>query len=385
MKKISNDSKIDFMHFIIKLIIIGIILFTVIQLTAGYIIGIIYPDLAENASDYLTDSMGHSYCGTFFITMLISKSFKSIAAYNTFMDKTIIPSPYNYILQGISIINIIIILILIYKIFKSAKNKELYKKNTPTFIIILGVLYLINNIIAELSYLEIKYLKEYATGFYATTSYYPQIYHIFAIPVIIISAGLIFKHYELNLTKDNTKKIDTFIKVLNILIISISSIFITYRLGIRTYELISTILNKHISIRLPFYGYMMDLPYEYALNQSGYLKLVILRYIKDLPSFIASFISVILFSKILLSCIHNHINTKENIKRINISLICLLIASIVLNVLGLYEINILHQYFTEPYKSAVYTIAIRSFCEPLLYGLILYLFKVFIKTLPKEN
>ncbi len=385
MKKTNNNSKIDFIHFLVKLIIIGIILFIIIQLTAGFIIGSIYPDLVENAKDYINDSIGHTYCGTFFITMLISKNFKSITDYNSFTNQAIIPSPFNYILNGISIINTLIILVLIYNIFKKVKNKELFEKNAPNLIIILGFLYLINNIIAELSYFEIRFYKEYATGLLATTTYYPQIYHIFVIPVIIISAGLIFKHYELNLKNNNPKKIDTIIKILNILIITISSIFITYRLGIRTYELIATLLNKHISIRLPFYGYMMDLPYEYALSQSGYLKLITLRYIKDLPSFIASIISIVLFSKILLSTTHNHINTKENTRRINISLISLLIASIILNALGLYEINILHKYFTEPFNRAVYTIAIRSFCEPLLYGLMLYLFKVFIETLPKEN
>ena len=51
------------------------------------------------------------------------------------------------------------------------------------------------------------------------------------------------------------------------------------------------------NIRLPFYYYIFDLPKNYAASASSYSKLVILRFIKDLPVFIASSISLIKFGK----------------------------------------------------------------------------------------
>ena len=379
----NNDKKINFIYFFIKLIIIGVILFTIIQLGAYYFINTIYPNNQINT--YNEDFIGHYYCGTFFIEMLISRNFKSIFAYTKYTSLSKLPTLLKYFTDLIIIINSFTIIILIFIIFKRIKNKELFKNKTPSITIILGILYLINNLISELSYLDIRYLKDYAKGFLATTTYYPQIYHIFAIPIIIISTGLILKHYELKINNQNTKIIDRIIKILVVLIISVSFIFIYYRLGIRVYELFATIFNGKISIKLPYYGYLMELPYESAISQSGYLKLVILRFIKDFPAFIASIISIILFIKILIDSIHNKINTKINNKRINISLICLFVSSLIFNILGIFEINILHQYFTEPFNNAVYTVGLRSFCEPLLYGLFLYFFKVFINLIPKEN
>ncbi len=384
MKKIANDDKLHFIHFLIKLIFIGTIFFFIVEIGTSSIIKLLYPDLELNS--YLSnDFIGHYYCGTFFIEMLISKNFKSVKAYELFLNKSKLTPILHIFSNIITTILTITILILIYLIFKKIKNKEVFNKGISNYLIILGILYLINNIIAEFNYLEIKYLKDYAVGFLKTTTYYPQIYHIFVIPIIIISTGFIFKHYELNINQKSTKMIDKLIKTLIILIGSVSSIFILYRLGIRVYELTGALLNRDISIKLPFYGYMMELSYDYALSQNGYLKLVILRFIKDLPCFIASIISVTLFIKILLSSVNNHINTKKNMKRINICLISLFIASIIFNILGLLEINILHENFIDPFNGAVYTIALRSFCEPLLYGLVLYFMKIFINILPKEN
>ena len=140
-----------------------------------------------------------------------------------------------------------------------------------------------------------------------------------------------------------------------------------------------TITNNKYSIRLPFYYYMFDLPRDFAINNSSYIKLVALRLIKDLPVFIASIISIIMFVKIIKSSINGRVISKENNKRYKTISISLLISSIIFNLLGLLEVKLYNSSFLYQYKEATYTIAIRSLSEPLLYAFFIYIFKHYIE------
>lgn len=140
------------------------------------------------------------------------------------------------------------------------------------------------------------------------------------------------------------------------------------------------LMGKSINIKLPFYYYLMELPKEFAISSESYLKLAVLRFFKDLPVFIASSLSIVMFAKIILSYIKNKIVSKENKNRYMIIFISLAISSVVLNLLGLYEVNIFNNEFLYQYKEAVYTIAIRSLIEPLLYAFYIYLFKYYIES-----
>jgi hypothetical protein len=63
--------------------------------------------------------------------------------------------------------------------------------------------------------------------------------------------------------------------------------------------------------------------------------------------------------------------------------ISLAISSIILNVVGLFEVNLLQNEFLYQYKEAAYTIAIRSLSEPLMYAFFIYLFKYYIESTTK--
>ena len=127
----------------------------------------------------------------------------------------------------------------------------------------------------------------------------------------------------------------------------------------------------------------MELPKEFAISSDSYLKLAALRFFKDLPVFIASALSIIMFVKIILSYIKNKIVSKENKNRYMIIFISLAISSIILNVVGLFEVNLLQNEFLYQYKEATYTIAIRSLSEPLMYAFFIYLFKYYIESTTK--
>ena len=371
INKLNNNKNNHYINLYTKLIMIILLL---IELSGNIFIKNI------NAN-YTKDLFNHFYCGTFFIKITKSANFISEKAFNTYNDMIKIPNIINYF----SLLLIIITIILIFIFLNRIDKKKLLNNNSSNIIISLGILYLINNLIVETSYLDMQYLKEYATGFLKTATYYPQIYHIFIIPTIIICYGLILKNYE---NRNNPKYIETISKVTKIiiaLIILISGLFIAYRFSTRLSELIFTLNNKNIIVKLPFYGYLIELSKSLAITEEGYSKLIIFRFIKDLPLFITSITSIVLFISILFKAIKGKINNRKNLKKLNFILGLLIFSSIYFNIMGYFEINILHKYFLSPYNNAIYTLAIRSYTDPIIYALIIYIFKKFIQIFPKEN
>ena len=70
--------------------------------------------------------------------------------------------------------------------------------------------------------------------------------------------------------------------------------------------------------------------------------------------------------------------SKENDKRYKIIFISLIVASLLFNIIGIFEVNYLNNNFLYQYKDATYTIAIRSLTEPLFFGFFIYVFKHYI-------
>ena len=380
-KSIEKHNK--FIHFVEKWIIIGIILFLIVQLTAVGIVDIFIPKenrLSENQyEDYNKDYIGHWYDGTFFINMTVKENFESQEKYNEMIDEYHNDTLSKICLVSGTICSISGIALLIIAAFKE-KKKKLLEGNTPIIIVIAGLLLLLFKIIEEIDlFIDTRYYKKYSIGFLNTTRYYPQIYSIFIIPILLICLGLIYRQKQrkdLNLSLNRNEKI---IKIICWLIAVVGFSFITFRLGIRIYELIMILLNKDMNIRISFYYFIFDLPKEFAITNTSYLKLVILRFIKDLPIYISSTISLILFIKILLSSTKNKIVSKENNRRYKIIFILLFISSLIFNILGLIEVNILNNEFLYQYKEAKYTIAVRSLTEPMLYGFFIYIFKHYVE------
>ena len=375
------EKRNHYIHFIEKWVLIGIILFIIVQLTAIGIINIFTPKsqrLTENQyEEYNKDYIGHWYNGTFFINMTVKENFESFEKYDEMIEKqhNDLGSKICSTLGGVTLITSLSLLCV--AAFKERK-KKLLEGNTPNYIVLGGLFLLLCKIFEEFDlFIEVSYWNKYSKGFLSTVSYYPQMHYIFILPVLLILLGLLLRQKQrkkLKLSLNNNEKI---IKVINILTITVGLSFILYRFGVRLFELVN--INSNINIRLPFYYYIFDLPRSYATTASSYSNLIILRFIKYLPVFVASTISVILFYKIVVSSIKGKILSKENNRRYKIIFISLILASLIFNILGIFEVRLINNDFLYQYKEATYTIAIRSLTEPLFYGFFIYLFKHYIE------
>ena len=376
-----KDNKDYFIHFVEKWFIIGIILFIVVQISAGVIIKSTFPnEQKESYERYQENYLGHWYDGTFFITMTVDDNYETQEKYKEMLNdyhSNIRQDIYFYAGTVCSIFSIVFIGISIY----NERKKKLLVGRAPLFIMLAGIFYLLYELFEQADlYLLVHTEANYAKGFLSTATWYPMVHNIFIIPGLLILMGLIFRQVQKTKLKESTKNNERIIRIIIGLIIAIGFSFILYRLGIRIYELVMLFVGKNINIRIPFYYYLLELPKDFAISNSSYLKLVVLRFFKDLPVFIASIISIIVFVKIILSYIRNEIITKTNKKRYMIIFISLLISSIILNVVGLFEVNLLQNEFLYQYKGATYTIAIRSLSDPLMYAFFIYLFKYYIES-----
>ena len=379
-----KDNKDHFIHFIEKWFIIGIVLFIIVQITAGIIIKSTFPEeQKESYERYQDNYIGHWYDGTFFITMTVDDNYETQEKYKEMLNdyhSNIRQDIYLYAGTVCSIVSIVFIGISIY----NERKKKLLVGRAPSFVILAGIFYLLYELFEQADlHLLVHTEATYAKGFLSTATWYPMVHNIFIIPGLLILMGLLFRQVQKTKLKESTKNNERIIRIIIGLIIAIGFSFILYRLGERVYELVMLLMGKSINIKLPFYYYLMELPKEFAISSDSYLKLVVLRFFKDLPVFIASALSIIMFVKIILSYIKNKIVSKENKNRYMIIFISLAISSIILNVVGLFEVNLLQNEFLYQYKGATYTIAIRSLSEPLMYVFFIYLFKYYIESTTK--
>ena len=367
-------------HFIEKWFIIGLVLFFIIQV-GGYIVieKVLYGDVQEFSEDFQEDYIGHWYDGTYFINMTISENFESKEKFEE-MSNNYNNNIYRDICECIGMPCMLIGLgFILIAAYKERKNK-LLEGRTPIYIILGGAFFLFYKIFEEADmFIDAWYYGRYSKGFLSTCTYYPQIYNILTIPGLLIALGLILRQKQKKDLCLSTKNNERLIKILIGCIIVIGCSFIGYRFGVRTYELVSNLVGKNMNIRVPYYYFMLDIPVNFAKSGSIYTKLVILRYFKDLPVFISSTISILLFSKILGTSLNGKLVSKENDKRYKIIFISLFISSIILNLVGLLEVNYFQNNFLYQYSEATYTIAIRSLSEPLLYAGFIFIFYYYIE------
>lgn len=370
-EKIKKNEKI--IKFIAKWFLIAVVLFFIIQLCGGIVIKTVTgSDNKTSYERFQSDYIGHWYNGTFFINMMISENFENKDTYKNYI-KEIEQNEVRKTSNTISYISMIITLSLLIFCFVRNHKKKLIEGITPICVLLTGLFYLITNFINQIPfYIDAKLYAKYATGFLSTVKYYFQSYYILTIPTLLISLGLVLLYI-----KNKSKTIENIIKIYTGLFITIGLSITSFRLGTRIYELIMNLSGNIVNIRLPFYYYIFELPFKFAKTPSAYTKLVVLRFIKDLPVFITTIITILLFSKILLSTLNNKIISKENDKRYKIIFISLITSSIIFNLLGLVEVKLLNNNFLYQYQEATYTIGIRSFCEPIYYGVYIFLFKHF--------
>ena len=79
----------------------------------------------------------------------------------------------------------------------------------------------------------------------------------------------------------------------------------------------------------------------------------------------------------------DRITVNENRGLNRIMIISLTVSSVLFNVLGIIEVQMLNSDFTGNYRGVFYTIGIRANCEPLVYVLFIYMLGLFEQSYKK--
>ncbi|MBQ4487217.1 MAG: hypothetical protein II936_09465 [Oscillospiraceae bacterium] len=366
--------------FVFVTLIVGVALFFISQ-AVFYVFVVDDEERAEMFSGGGSDSsvtldkyLGHDYCSTFYVWLTVGNNYGTVenfeAAGNVnravggVVDNTIVTAAP------------ILFFICMFIAFRKADKKRFFGQSGWQLIMTAGIALLIKNIWTIIKQIYILNAEQpYVTGIFENRRYYFQIYHYLGIPALVIMTALITGQHSLNIQKrsadGNTKALIALAAVMGI----VSAGFMLLRLVTRIYEIVC---SKTHDAMLPFYSDLLTFPRELAESPEVYRGLLIFRLLKDLPVFISSTVTVILLIKIMLSSARNEINTQENMKRFNICMAVLFISSLIYNILGLHEVNVLNHHFSGIYGSVIYTIGLRALCDPTLYAVILWFVKTFV-------
>lgn len=364
-------------YFIVKMLVIGLVLFMAAQLAAV----VFLVDDDNDPDGYADEFLGHCYCGTFFVTQTVENTYGSAEAAEQAKARN--NTDAGSAEMVIEVILTAVTLICLFLALRCGDKKVIFAHRGSRFFIIAGISYALMNILSEyVLYSSENDLRNYYVGIFADLRYYCQLYNVLAIPFIIFCCGSVLRQHERILHGQSIRGNSITLKATAIGLLIVAFGFMLYRFGVRVYELIMILAGKEISVRLPFYYLFLELPYELAKTSEDHTKLIVFRFVKDLPVFAASAFTVLALSKVLFSAANGKINTAKNRKRIIISIVALIISSLLFNVLGVFEVRLLNSGFTGIYGDVVYTVGIRSFCEPMLYALALWIFLVYIRCVP---
>ena len=381
---VKAHKKIHIVSFTFMALIIAVILFFISQ----FIFAVFIADDAERAemlgqnetaSEVTVDEfLGHDYCGTFYIWLTVGNNYGSVANYEAAVNATelTMKKPMGIADNIIITAAPVMLFICIFTAFRKADKKRFFGQNGWRFIMTAGIAMLIQGIWSVIKQIYLMNVEQpYVIGIFENRRYYCQVYHLFGIPALIIMTALITIQHTLNVQKKDTAANSKALMALSALMGIVTAAFILVRLITRVYEIIN---YKTHDAMLPFYSDLLTLPRELAGSPEIYRNLLIFRLLKDMPVFISSAVTVVLLIKIMRSSARNEINTPKNMKRFGISMLLLFISSLIFNILGINEVNMLNEHFSGIYGSVVYTIGLRALCDPVLYALILWFAKTFV-------
>lgn len=383
--------RIHTVSFTFLALIVGAVLFFIIQfLFAMFVVDdedrAAISESDETVSEEALDTfLEHDYCGTFYIWLTVGNNYGSVGNYDAANDAA---NNARRAMKGIVDNTVttsapILLLICMLIAFRKADKRLFFAHNGWRFLMTAGIALLIQNIWSVIKQiLSINAVQPFVTGIFENRRYYCQVYHFFGIPALIIMTALITRQHTLNVKKKDTSANSKALKALSVLMGTVTAAFILVRLITRVYEIIN---YKTHDAMMPFYYDLLTLPRELADSSETYRELLVFRLLKDMPVFISSAVTVIMLIKIMLSSARNEINTPQNMKRFNISMLLLFISSLIFNILGLHEVNLLNEHFSGIYGSVVYTIGIRALCEPALYAVILWFVKTFVGICGKSD
>lgn len=351
-------------YFVLKAILCGAAFFFAFQLIVSTLTA------QREQTDYGSRMFyGHYYSGTFFIEMgveHIKDGFPEAMAEHTMTGNILNISGIGLLTAGI---------VCLFFMIRNAAKGKLYTKTSYIILFISSACFLFGTVTGEILVLkDISIMTKYTTDIFSTASYNFRPFYIFALPCIVLAGGMVLRYIQ---TADKQKMRIGF-KIFGTGLFVCAAAYLIWKGFFHTNDLISLSQNsgKNMAVRIPFYNMYMDLPSDCANSSEAYTDLVVFRFFKELPVIVSAVISLVMMGKVIFSYSGEIVNTKANRRFIRIAVIALAVASLLYNVLGIVEVNMLHETFNGLYGNAYYTIAIRGLCEPLAYALYIFVFGV---------
>lgn len=390
------------------------------------------PEPASEESPFLC----HEYCGTFFVEINRDNSFASPEAYTAYCEqynaepekaplaealittiigsailiallvlhltkklpaflnnrwaKALIAGVGLFILTGQAGVAVTVLMsVCLFLALRCGAKKTVFCKHASDFFLIGGLLWLGGDLATEVRViLHTKERGEGMIGVFSQPVYYCQLYRFTLITVLILCCGLMLRQHELHLANADTKRNSFLLKGIAYAILGGTAGFTLWRMGVRTYELIRVMSGDRYSVWLPFtvmdhpYNRLIELPYDMAKTPQDYRNTILFRYVKDFPTAVLCVIAAVLFVRVLLAIARGGLNTPQNRKRLNITMLLLLGASLWFNLMGFKELDFFNNGFTGIYGEVTYTPGLRAMTEPALYAVILWFFKTYLQTIP---
>lgn len=362
--------KLHLISFTVRVLMIAFFIFCAVQLSVFYLGGIGDSEAEHEGSGFY----GHNYCGTFFISMTRDNSFADRESYINALRSADTPVLQDILLGTAAAATVISLLIFLDR----ADRQTIHKKSTAWLLLLSGGLYAAGN-----TFVEIGRLHPDTAGFkgiMASQSYYPQLYAIYGIPLVIFAYGLILLYYEKVSRRKSTAGTERALKCTAWAAGIAAFGFMLWRFIGRCCELFN-----EADARLPFYSVFLDLPRAEAVSESAYKKVLVFRFIKDVPVIAASTIAVTELIRLMYSAAKGRANTAENRRRLKTAAAALAASSVIFNLLGIAEVNMIRESFTGIYGGAVYTVGIRSGCEPMLYAFLFIIIQIYIQVIPETE
>lgn len=351
-------------YFALKAILCGAAFFLAFQLIMSTLTA------QQEETNYGTRMFyGHYYSGTFFIEMYaenIKDGFSEAMAEHTITGDILNIAGIGLLTSGI---------VCLFFMIRNAAKGKLYMKSSYIMLFISSVCFLFGTVTGEILVLkDISVMNRYTTDIFSTASYNFRPFYILALPCMVLAGGMVLRYIQ---TADKQKMRIGF-KIFGTGLFVCAAAYLMWKGIFHASDLISLSRNsgKDMAVRIPFYNMYMDLPSDCANSPEAYTRLIIFRFFKELPVTAAAVISLVMMGKVIISYSSEIVNAKANRRFIRIALISLAVASLMYNVLGIVEVNMLHETFNGLYGNAYYTIAIRGLCEPLNYALYIFVFGV---------
>lgn len=376
------QKKIHTVSFTFLALVVGVVLFFISQ--AVFTVFVVDEDeraemFGENSSSAeVTEEkfLGHDYCGTFYIWLSAENHYGSAENYKAAEKAADENSLMGVAGNIISTASPILLFVCVFLAFRKADKKRFFVQNGWMFLMTAGIAVLIEGVWKVIRQIYLMNAEQpYVTGIFENRSYYCQIYQLFGIPALIIMTALITRQHSLSVRQREKSGNSRALKAFAVLMGAVTSGFMLIRLVTRIYEIAS---YKTHDAKLPFYSDLLTFPRELADSPEIYRDLLIYRLVKDLPVFIACAVTVYLLIRVMFSSARNEINTHKNMKRFNICMLALLISSVMFNLMGLHEADVLNGHFSGIYGNVVYTIGLRALTDPALYAVILWFCKTFV-------